>query len=125
MDFNENKPIYLQIADRIMEKILNHTYTEGDRLPSVREAAADAGVNANTMMRTYTLLEQNGVIFNKRGIGFFVAESGRQRVWDIQYRELEDTDLKYIFGRLANFGYEPERLKQAYIDYLENREKQK
>ena len=125
MDFNENKPIYLQIADSIMEKILNHTYKEGDRLPSVREAAADAGVNANTMMRTYTLLEQSGVIFNKRGIGFFVAESRRQRVWDIQYRVLEETDLKYIFGRLANFGYEPERLKQAYIDYLENREKQK
>ena len=63
MDFNENKPIYLQIADKIMEKILNHTYKEGDRLPSVREAAADAGVNANTMMRTYTRLEQEGVIY--------------------------------------------------------------
>ena len=48
MDFNENKPIYLQIADKIMEKILNHTYKEGDRLPSVREAAADAGEAVKT-----------------------------------------------------------------------------
>lgn len=74
------------------------------------------------MMRTYTRMEQEGVIYNKRGIGFFVSDCGRQRVWDIQYKELEDTDLKYIFGRLANFGYEPERLKQAYANYLENRE---
>ena len=68
MNFDSNKPIYLQIADVICEKILSGEYLPDSRIPSVREYGADIGVNPNTVMRTYEKLTTDGVIYNKRGI---------------------------------------------------------
>lgn len=71
MVFNENnKAIYLQIADKICDDIMLGALKDGDRIPSVREYAASMEVNANTVMRSYEYLERNDVIFNRRGIGF-------------------------------------------------------
>ena len=73
MTFKENKPIYLQIADRIMDEILQEVYEEGGRILSVREYAGIVEVNANTVVRTYDYLQTQGIIYNKRGLGYFVA----------------------------------------------------
>ena len=74
MAFNNDKAIYLQIADRLSDEILVGTYKAFDRIPSVREYAAKLGVNANTAVKAYDQLAQEGVIYNKRGLGYFVAE---------------------------------------------------
>ena len=74
MNFNTDKPIYLQIVDVICDRILSGELKGGDRIPSVREYGADIGVNPNTMMRSYEKLTADGIIFNKRGIGYFVAD---------------------------------------------------
>ena len=68
MTFKENKPIYLQIADRIMDEILQDVYEEGGRILSVREYAGIVEVNANTVVRTYDYLQTQGIIYNKRGL---------------------------------------------------------
>lgn len=60
MNFNENKAIYLQLSDRIMDSILAGQYTPGGRIPSVREFAASVEVNPNTVVRSYEYLEQKG-----------------------------------------------------------------
>ena len=73
MEFDSNKPIYLQIADAICNRILQGELKEEDRIPSVREYGAQIVVNPNTVARTYDTLTDQGVIYNKRGIGFFVA----------------------------------------------------
>ncbi|MFW5760498.1 MAG: GntR family transcriptional regulator [Cyclobacteriaceae bacterium] len=75
MDFDNNKNIYLQLADNISESVLQKRHNPGDRIPSVREFAAEVGVNPNTVMRTYSELQNQGIIENKRGIGYFVTES--------------------------------------------------
>ena len=72
MEFNQNKPIYLQIADGISEKILSGELKEGDRILSVRELGGELGVNPNTAMRSYEKLTMDGIIYNQRGIGYFV-----------------------------------------------------
>ena len=72
MNFNTEKPIYLQIVDVIADRILSGELKGGDRIPSVREYGADIGVNPNTMMRSYEKLTADGIIYNKRGIGYFV-----------------------------------------------------
>lgn len=77
MAFNNDKAIYLQIADRLSDEILAGTYKAFDRIPSVREYASQLGVNANTAVKAYDQLAQEGVIFNKRGLGYFVAEVHR------------------------------------------------
>ena len=73
MQFKENQTIYLQIAERISDEILLGHYAIGSRIPSVREYAALVEVNANTVMRSYEFLQTQSIIFNKRGIGFFVS----------------------------------------------------
>ena len=77
MEFNQNKPIYLQIVDGISEKILSGELKEGDRILSVRELGGELGVNPNTAMRSYEKLTMDGIIYNQRGIGYFVAEGAK------------------------------------------------
>ena len=65
MQFKDHKPIFLQIAERICDEILGGKYPEGERLPSVREYAAEVEVNVNTVVRSFEWLSQKGIIFNK------------------------------------------------------------
>ena len=76
MDFKKTEAIYLQIADLMCERILLKDWTENQRIPSVRELAVDLEVNPNTVMRAYAFLQDQGIIFNKRGIGYFVSQEG-------------------------------------------------
>ena len=72
MDFHAEKPIFLQIADAICDRILSGQLKGDERIPSVREYGAEVGVNPNTMMRTYEKLTTDEIIYNKRGIGYLV-----------------------------------------------------
>ena len=80
MPFNNDKAIFLQIADRLSDEILAGVYQAFDRVPSVREYAAKLGVNANTAVKAYDQLAQEGIIFNKRGLGYFVAEDAQRHI---------------------------------------------
>ena len=80
MKFKESKSIYLQIADRINDEILQGQYAEEGRIPSVREYAATVEVNANTVVRTYDYLQGQEIIYNKRGIGYFVSAGAKDRI---------------------------------------------
>ena len=70
----------MQIADYISENILEEKLKGGDRIPSVREMAAQVEVNPNTVARTYTYLQGKDIIFNKRGVGYFIAEDALQKM---------------------------------------------
>ena len=72
MEFNSNKSIYLQICDTICEQILSGALAPDARIQSVREYGADIGVNPNTVMRSYEKLTSEGIIYNRRGIGYFI-----------------------------------------------------
>ena len=80
MEFKNNKPIFLQIADHICYEILQGKYPEGERLPSVREYAAEVEVNVNTVVRSYDWLSQKDIIFNKRGMGYFVSQGAKETI---------------------------------------------
>ena len=74
MDFNSNKPIWQHICDIVADRIILGQWAEGVRIPSVRELAVELQVNPNTVMRSYDLLQRDGLITSQRGIGYFVAE---------------------------------------------------
>lgn len=118
MIFNDPKPIYLQIADRIMDDIVIGTYAADTRLPSVREYAASVEVNANTVMRTYDFLQQREMIYNKRGIGYFVAADASEKVLAERRRVFFSGEADYFFGRLDSFGVTPQQLSEMYSDFL-------
>ena len=79
MEFRQNRPIYLQIADLIADDILNGKWQPGARIPSVRELSVSVEVNPNTAMRAYAYLQDQGIIVNRRGIGYFAAQGAVQR----------------------------------------------
>ncbi|MCH5319993.1 MAG: GntR family transcriptional regulator [Paramuribaculum sp.] len=123
MNFNDNKAIYLQIADQIMDGIVDGTYPPGGRIPSVREFAASVEVNANTVMRSYEHLERDGIIFNRRGIGFFVADDAIEIVSKARSDTFFDDELPYFLSRLSSLGISPEELINIYQSYLSKQKK--
>lgn len=104
MEFNAHKPIYLQICDQIYERILNGDLKADDRILSVRELGVELGVNPNTIMRSYELLQNNGIIYNKRGIGYFIAENAKALVLESMRKQFVDTELPSIFKKLDLLG---------------------
>ena len=75
MTFSNDKPIYIQMADRLCDEILSGVYQDDDRIPSVREYAVLLEVNTNTAVKAYDELARANIIYNKRGLGYFVTNS--------------------------------------------------
>ncbi len=119
MNFKENnKPIFLQIADRICEEILCGNLSPGERIPSVREYAASVEVNANTVMRSYEHLSQAEIIFNRRGIGFFVSDNAIDSILTRRRKEFVEGEIFDFFRQVRVLGIPSEKLKQMYQNYL-------
>ena len=104
MNFKDNKAIYLQIADRIGDQILSGSLSPEGKVPSVRELAAEIEVNANTVARTYDHLQQSGIIFTKRGLGYFVSPDAKEKILAEQRREFLEEELPYIRQRMKTLG---------------------
>ena len=118
MDFNKNQPIYLQIADYINENILLKKWKEGDRVLSVRELAMNLQVNPNTVMRSYTFLQNEEVLHNQRGIGYFITEGSLEKIKELKKIHFVDIDLPEVFKTGNLLGISPEELSSYYQDFL-------
>ena len=114
MEFRETQSIYLQIADFVCEKILLKEWPPGGRIPSVRELAVQLEVNPNTVMRSYEFLQQEQIIFNQRGIGFFAAMDAVQQATRYRRDWFIEKDLPQVFRSLFLLGMDPEELKPLY-----------
>ncbi len=117
--FKENsKAIYLQIVDRICDEVLGGNLKPDDRMPSVREYAATVQVNPNTMMRAYDYLSSLGIIYNRRGIGFFVSAKAPEEIHKMRISDIFGDRLLEVFRELQLLGITPETLKERYEEYL-------
>jgi len=110
MEFGDHKTIFLQIRDWLVDQILTGKLAPGDRIPSVRELAADIEVNRNTVMRSYALMEQEGIIDNRRGIGFFVSDQARQRL-------ATDEKAQFIRDELPKLVHQAKVLRLTLADF--------
>ncbi len=104
MEFHSNKSIYLQICDAICEQILSGTLRPDERIPSVREYGAEIGVNPNTIMRSYEKLTADGIIYNKRGIGYFISPDALGTVLEAQRKDFLENELPQILKRMKLLG---------------------
>lgn len=107
MEFNEHKPIYLQIADNLCDKILSGEWQPEERIPSVRELGTLLGVNPNTIMRTYDHLQSSEVIFNKRGVGYFISKDAKDSIIAAQRNQFIQEELPKILKKMALLGINP------------------
>ncbi|MEL6975924.1 MAG: GntR family transcriptional regulator [Bacteroidota bacterium] len=114
MDFDNSKPIYLQIVDFFYERILEEEWKPNERIPSVREVAMMVEVNPNTAIRAFTHLQELEVIYNKRGIGYFVAEDGLEAVLRIKRKAFLEQTLPDVFKQMNLLNIPLEALEEAY-----------
>ncbi len=121
MEFNDNKAIYLQITDLFLDEILMKKWNGGDRIPSVRELAINTEVNPNTVMRTYSFLQEKGIIFNKRGIGYFLAEDAYKATLKLRKEEFIKEELPQIFKTIRLLDIEFKDLEELYRNYIQNK----
>jgi GntR family transcriptional regulator len=119
MEFGEGNAIYLQIADQLCENILLGKWKSGDRIPSVREMAVQIEVNPNTVMRTFNYLQDKGIIFNKRGIGYFVAEDGFQKTRALRKEDFVNHELPDLFKAMRLLSFTMDDLNDYYRQYTD------
>ena len=85
-------------------RILAGKWLEEERVVSVREMAAMMGVNPNTVMRSYERLEADGIIYNRRGVGFFVAAGAQDHIKQLERKKFMDEELPKLKERLSHIG---------------------
>jgi len=122
MDFKEKKAIYEQIADRICDEILLDKYKSDDRIPSVREYAAIVEVNVNTVMRSFEHLQTKEIIYNKRGIGFFVSQDAKERILSMRKDVFLKDEMNDFFKQIYVLKIPIEDIIEMYKLYLKEQQ---
>jgi len=114
MEFSKQKSIYMQIADYFYVNILLGKWKPEDKVPSVRQLAVDLEVNPNTVMRTYTHLQDKNIIVNQRGIGFYVSEEAPVQVREIVKAQFMSDDLPDMFSTMEMLGIDIQEITGLY-----------
>lgn len=112
IDFKTSKGIFQQIADNLCLRILEGKLLAGDRVPSVRELAAEFEVNRNTVLRTFSILNESGIFENKRGIGFFVSENAKSQIRLSEKKEFFSNDLPAFLQKVKMLELVADDLKE-------------
>jgi len=111
MEFKDNQAIYLQIANRFFDNILQKKWDSGDKIPSIRDMAVEFEVNPNTTMRTFNYLQDKGIIYNKRGIGYFLADDGFDKTIALKKEQFLEEDLPVFLKNMQLLGLSLDDLK--------------
>ena len=114
MTFTNDKPIYIQMADRLCDEILSGVYQDDDRIPSVREYAVLLEVNTNTAVKAYEQLAREEIIYNKRGLGYFVTPGAKNQILKARKQEFMKERLPELFRQMQLLGITLEDVKNTY-----------
>jgi lexA DNA binding domain len=114
--FDNTKPIYLQIMEKIKLQIVSHELEPNQQLPTVRDLASEAGVNPNTIQRALSDLEREGFVYSKRTTGRFVTEDLDLIVQS--RKQLSEEQLQQFVSCMLQFGYKKEELPNVLSDYI-------
>lgn len=104
MNFEQNKAIYLQMADRLCDDILAGRYKADERIPSVREYAVSLEVNTNTAVKAYEELSREDIIYNRRGLGYFVSRDAKSSILQQRKETFFKNLLPEVFRQMQLLG---------------------
>ncbi len=119
MEFNEHQPIYAQIANLVSDRILLQELKTEDKILSVRDLAAELRVNPNTVMRAYEYLQQQGIIYNKRGLGNYVAKDACSIIKNTRRESFFQNELPQFFNSIKMMGISFEDIEKKYRQYID------
>ena len=115
-NFKSGVPIYTQIIDEMTMRIASHTYQPGDKLPSVRDLAMDAGVNPNTMQRALAELERRGRVYSERTSGRFITDN--EEVLKSLHEDLARRYFDEFTDKLRKIGMTPAEIPAEIEKWL-------
>jgi DNA-binding transcriptional regulator YhcF (GntR family) len=118
MDFNNTQAIYLQIADYVCDKIQLKIWKEDEKIPSVRELAVMLEVNPNTIMRSYEYLQQNEIIYTKRGMGYFVQANAAKNILKTRQEQFINEELPQLFKKMQLLNIPVNQLQESYQQFI-------
>ena len=114
MNFTNDKAIYIQMADRLLDEILAGKYKDDDRIPSVREYAVLLEVNTNTAVKAYDELARANIIYNKRGLGYFVTPGAKKKILRERKKEFMQERLPELFRQMQLLGIDIKEVDEAW-----------
>lgn len=115
---DSDRPIFLQIVERIQTDIVSGRYQPGDKLPSVRDLAAEASVNPNTMQKAFAELERTGLVYSRRTSGRFITED--LVMIEQTKNTIASEQVKEFLKKMEHIGF----TKQATIRLIEKIDKE-
>lgn len=107
-ELDNDRPIYLQLMERIQMDIIAGNYKAGDKLPSVRDLALDASVNPNTMQKALSELERSGLVFSQRTSGRFITED--EDMLRKMKTEIAGEHIREFFTKMKQLGFQEEEI---------------
>ena len=123
MNFSENQSIYIQITAFIKEQILLGKWEQEEKIPSVRDLAAWLQVNPNTVMRACEFLQQEGIIYNRRGIGNHLAADARERILASRRENFLQSEIPAFLKNMHLLGIGFDELEGQYKSFLKDHPK--
>lgn len=117
MDFKNGQPIYIQIAERLCDELLAGTYPTESRILGVREYSALLEVNVNTIVKTFDYLARQGIIYPKRGMGYFVSTDAQTIILKERKQRFIDEVLPDFFKQLMQLNIPMEEVDRAFSAY--------
>ncbi|EKO3951388.1 GntR family transcriptional regulator [Vibrio fluvialis] len=119
-EWQDNQPIFRQLADKITEQILQGIWPEGEPLPSVRTVSADLKINHLTVMKGYQLLVDEGLVEKRRGQGMYVASGALNQLKTQQRQQFLERQIPQIAATLTQIDMSLEDFMQQLKQYIED-----
>ena len=104
MQFNNHQSIYVQIAALMEEEIASGRWVEEERIPSVRDLGMQLEVNPNTVMRSYEMSQEEELIYNKRGLGYFVQQGARSIIIEKEKKIFSETEIPVFAQKIQQLN---------------------
>jgi len=115
-NLNSSRPIFIQLIEIIQIDIISGKYAPGGKLPSVRDLAAEAAVNPNTMQKSLSELERSGLVFSQRTSGRFITEDTKM-IEELKSR-LAKEKIEEFLENMQQLGYQKEETVALMTDIL-------
>ena len=104
LDFNSEKPIFVQIADGLEDAILTGAFEEGSQIPSITEISVTYKINPATALKGINILTDSGIVYKKRGVGMFVAEGAKEKLMKKRRNLFYENYVKELLAEAKRLG---------------------
>lgn len=117
MRFNSGKPIFQQIKDHLEDQVIRGELLPDERVPAVRDYALALEVNPNTVVRSFLELEESGVIYKKRGLGYFLSPDAKEKILAVRKHQFLAVEWPDVMQRIKQLDIDITTLVKLYQNY--------